>query len=163
MDNSQDRIIKKMIDNIVERNKPEFEKPEPVAGGTANAAATEDQGLLMRKLEYGFNSNRQENAEIRKSLDEIKGALNLMRNDLDSMRMNLQQVARSSAPPSERHVQQASPAGAPQYRKTDADEAFEKEHGEESANMPKVQQARGFQKKDDTEVDISKVFYYGKK
>lgn len=166
----QDRIIKKMIDNIVEKNKPEFEKPfeaQTTSGATTNQApSTEDNSLLMRKVEYGFNNLRQENAEIRKTLDELKGTINLMRNDLDSIRMAVQQQARGTQPSSERHIQQASPSsssGAPQYRKSEADEAYEHEQGS-GDSMPKVQQARGFQKKDPAnDIDISKVFYYGKK
>lgn len=166
--NTEDRIIKKMIDNIVERNKPEFEpKTAPaVAQNNVSAKPVEDP-TIARKIEYGFNSVRSDNAEMRKSLDELKGMLSVMRNDLDSLRMAVQQSARASHPAAERHVEQASPAaGAPQYRKTAADEAWENKNSDESSaeGTPKVQQARGFQKKDDTaQVDISKVFYYGKK
>jgi hypothetical protein len=176
----QERVIKKMIDNIVESNKPVFEKsaastvaPEagaaPVSTPSAAPAAalsTEDYTLISRKLEYGFNQMRQENADLRKLVEEVNGAVKMLRNDMDQLRM---QQRNSREQPSQHHEapRQAAPAhhsqGAPQYRKSEADEAYE-QHSGQSAHED-APQARGIQqKKDDgANIDISKVFYYGKK
>ena len=82
MNTPQDRVIKKMIDNIVETNRPAFEKPVTGMATVTSAAATtapsmvpEDYALITRKLDYGFNNLRQENTELRKQLDELGGGL----------------------------------------------------------------------------------------
>lgn len=174
MNNPQDRIIKKMIDDIVEQNKPYIEKPAssatqdaaPSAPTATHAPTSEDNGILGRKIEYGFSNLRQENAELRKQLDDLLGAVKMLRSDLDQIRLSVQQRNRDGAPAAPMHGGAATPSmGAPQYRKTEADEAYERETGQPAHHEePASQQARGFAKKDPaTDVDISKVFYYGKK
>jgi hypothetical protein len=172
MHSPQDRIVKKMIDNIVERNRPEFERPvvseapqQAVQQGTAPALATEDYNLITRKLEYGFSSLRQENADLRKMVEDLKGTLNIIRNDMDNLRASLRN---RPAPAEEQHKEAPvnvppTGMGAPQYRKTAADEEFERKSGA-TEEEEKPQQARGFAKKEaDVGIDIGKVFYYGKK
>jgi hypothetical protein len=172
MQSPQDRIVKKMIDNIVERNKPEFERPAPHTTETpaqhtatpSAAPAAEDYNLISRKLEYGFNSLRQDNAELRKTVEELKGTLNMMRNDMDNLRASLRNRPAAEEPRREAPVNAPPTAmGAPQYRKTAADEEFDRKSGA-SEEEEKPTQARGFAKKEEPAgVDISKVFYYGKK
>jgi TolA-binding protein len=184
MNSPQDRIIKKMIDNIVETNKPVFERPAASTEGSSPAhpaasqfsagnTSTEDYSLLSRKIEYGVNSLRTDLAEMRKAIDEVNGAVKMLRNDMDGIRMNLQQARREGPQPMRDtsqpmgHVQPSQPVshsqGAPQYRKTAADEEYEKSSGQ-AAHAEEAPQARGFAKKDQgADIDISKVFYYGKK
>lgn len=182
MNTPQDRVIKKMIDNIVESNRPSFERPASTTAETPRvnvpsashsaASTAEDGSMITRKLDYGFNSLRQENAELRKQLEELGGGIKMLRNDLDVVRQAVLRAASSGAPQGSPHrdapTQPMTSAGggslgAPQYRKSDADEAFEKQGG--SSEAPASSQARGFQKKEDAaaQVDINKVFYYGKK
>lgn len=169
-----------MIDNIVEKNKPDFDKPvasthstSTVAVSAAPAAglATEDYTLISRKLEYGFNNLRQEHADLRKLLEEVNGSIKMLRNDVDGLRMKLQQSSRGSEAAAPNHGPTRSESvntpptamGAPQYRKTEADEAYES-HSGQAAHAEEPQQARGFAKKEaDTGIDINKVFYFGKK
>lgn len=191
MNTPQDRVIKKMIDNIVESNKPVFERPatsqtaaEPARTPAAShpagpVAPAEEQGMITRKLDYGFESLRRENADLRKQIEELSGAIKMLRNDMDTIRQAVLRAASSAQaspsshpqgsprrdPPTEPMTSAAGGSlGAPQYRKTEADEAYERSQGG-SSGTPEVQQARGFQKKEDAgaQVDISKVFYYGKK
>ena len=72
------------------------------------------------------------------------------------------------------HSPQASPrheethhappqAHAPNYKQSEADAAYERESGGSNQSHDEQPQARGIQKKDDSQIDISKVFYYGKK
>jgi hypothetical protein len=191
MNTPQERVIKKMIDNIVESNKPSFERPATAATEAprgmpsathAAAPSAEDTGMITRKLDYGFNSLRQENVEMRKQIEELNGAIKMLRNDMDTVR---QAVLRASSggsnggghpqgspkrdPPTEPMTSAAGGSlGAPQYRKTEADEAYDRSQGgssQSSNDAPASASARGFQKKEDAgaQVDISKVFYYGKK
>lgn len=186
MDTPQDRVIKKMINNIVETNRPVFEKtPAPAVAsdekkGDTSSASTpaanmqpEDYNLISRKLEYGFTNLRQENAAMRKQLEELAGALKMLRNDMDTVRMAVarsgqnQTHAQAPAAPVNPSTQGAVPAGgAPQYRQTEADKAYEAAQGGQASGgapaAPQQEQARGF-KKEEPQVDISKVFYYGKK
>lgn len=186
MQQPNERVIKKMIDNIVERNRPEFERPAPAesreapassaaTSPTGAALAPEDYQLLSRKLEYGFNQLRSENADMRKGLEEIGGMIKMLRNDMDNLRAHMRSSGSNSASspigqaqPARSSSENISPTamGAPQYRKTAADEEFETKTGSSSHDdEAKPAQARGFQKKEEAapEVDISKVFYYGKK
>ena len=155
-----------------------FERPAAItetspAAARPTAAASEELTLLARKIEYGFSTARQDNAELRKMIDEIGGVVKMLRNDMDSLRMTIQQHSRpATAAHHEAPANVSRPSsstGAPQYRKSEADEAYERESGQpahdNSEGMPQVQQARGFAKKEDKgdQVDISKVFYYGKK
>jgi hypothetical protein len=185
MDTPQDRVIKKMINNIVETNRPVFEKTAPAKTSGDNAPAektsgastgaameTEDYNLISRKIEYGFNNLRQENAAMRKQLEELGGALKMLRNDMDTVRMAMRSGNSSPQPshaaaPAQASSQGNVPAGgAPQYKQTEADKAYEAAQGsnggENAQAAPQQEQARGF-KKEDPQVDISKVFYYGKK
>jgi hypothetical protein len=170
-----------MINNIVETNRPAFERPAhadtkpatsaaPSTSSAGAAVSSEDHTIIGRKLEYGFTSLRQENAALRKQLEEVAGAIKLIRGDIDMLRTT---IARGASNSHAHQNQQAAPTqaqsattGAPQYRKTEADEAYERGQGgsaSESNAAPAGQQARGFAKKEETTVDISKVFYYGKK
>jgi hypothetical protein len=168
----QQRIVQKMIDNIVENHpveKPVSHAPAPQATTThaPAPAATEDYGLLSRKIEYGFNNLRQENADLRKQIDEIAGILKILRNDIDGVRMAVQQrkqlSANEQAPVNISPTAMPTHGGAPQYKKTEADEHFERQTGQ-PAHHDEAPQARGFAKKEpDMGVDIGKVFYYGKK
>ncbi len=175
MQQPNERVIKKMIDNIVERNRPEFERPAEAAHAPATSAATsptgaalapEDYQLLSRKLEYGFNQLRSENADMRKGLEEIGGMIKMLRNDMDNLRAHIRS-GNASAPmghaqPQRSSSENISPTamGAPQYRKTAAEEEYEQKSGQASHE----EQPRGAEKKEVApDVDISKVFYYGKK
>jgi hypothetical protein len=167
----QQRIVQKMIDNIVENNKPVIEKgttsstpaATPTPAASTPALQTEDYSLISRKLEYGFTNLRQENADLRKEIGELAGMLKLLRNDMDSIRMAVQQ--RKPLAEHERAPAVNVPPtgmGAPQYKKTEADEHYERQSGQ--AAHEEAPQARGFAKKEpDMGVDIGKVFYYGKK
>jgi len=187
MNTPQERVIKKMIDNIVESNKPVFERPVSASSSTESprvnntpagpVAAAEEQTMITRKLDYGFDNLRRENAELRKQIEELGGAIKMLRNDMDTVRQAVlrsvnaapsnanPQGAPKRDPPTEPMTSAAGGSlGAPQYRKTEADEAYER--GQSSGgNEASTQQARGFAKKEDAgaQVDIAKVFYYGKK
>jgi hypothetical protein len=170
MQQPNERIIKKMIDNIVERNRPEFQKDAPASESATTSAPVhqEEQAMLSRKIEYGFNSLRGDLGEIRKQLDELNGLAKMLRNDIDGLRAQMRAHSNSSAPQPARSSSANIPPtamGAPQYRKSEADEAYEA-HSGQASHDEEPQQARGFGKKDKdygAQVDISKVFYYGKK
>lgn len=182
--NPQDRIIKKMIDNIVESNKPSFEKSTESNSSSSDSSnsnssvtsghSSEDAGILGRKIEYGFNQNRQEHADLRKLIEELSGQVKLLRGDMDMMRSLVQQRMRvaeqtpSTAPVAPSTNASSESTGAPQYRKTEADEAYEREQEGSSHNAsepvpPNQHGSRGSQAGNSGGVDISKVFYYGKK
>ena len=191
MNTPQERVIKKMIDNIVESNKPSFERPVTAAATEAPrgmpsthaaGAAAEDAGMITRKLDYGFNSLRQENVEMRKQIEELNGAIKMLRNDMDTVRQAVLRSGSSSNggghpqgapkrdPPTEPMTSASGGSlGAPQYRKSDADEAYDRSQGGSSSQSeaPASAGARGFPKKEDpqgnAQIDINKVFYYGKK